>query len=93
MVDDIIAALSLSRGVRVIAQSATASYRKNVSDLRTIGRELGARYILEGNLRRMGADLRVTTQLVEAETGAILSSPGGPRHRGGGAVGCDAPGH
>lgn len=74
MVEDVIAALSLSKGVKVIAQSATAVYRKNVSDLRAIGRELGARYILEGNVRRVGTDLRVTTQLVEAESAAILWS-------------------
>jgi TolB-like protein/Flp pilus assembly protein TadD len=72
MVEDLIAALSLSGGVKVIAQSATIVYRKNVSDLRTIGRELGVRYLLEGNVRRVGATLRVTAQLVEAETGEIL---------------------
>jgi TolB-like protein len=71
-VEDLIAALSLSGGIKVIAQSATIVYRKNVSDLRTIGRELGVRYLLEGNVRRVGASLRVTAQLVEAETGAIL---------------------
>lgn len=74
MVDDIIAALSLSRQVKVIAQSATVAYGQNVSDLRAIGRDLGVRYILEGNLRRLGADLRVTTQLVEADSAAILWS-------------------
>jgi TolB-like protein/Tfp pilus assembly protein PilF len=72
MVEDLIAALSLSGGIKVIAQSATIVYRKNVSDLRTIGRELGVRYLLEGNIRRVGATLRVTAQLVEADTGEIL---------------------
>jgi TolB-like protein/Flp pilus assembly protein TadD len=71
-VEDLIAALSLSGQIKVIAQSATIVYRKNVSDLRTIGRDLGVRYLLEGNVRRTGANLRVTAQLVEAETGAIL---------------------
>jgi TolB-like protein/Flp pilus assembly protein TadD len=72
MVEDLIAALSLSGQIKVIAQSATIVYRKNVSDLRTIGRELGVRYLLEGNVRRAGASLRVTAQLVEADSGAIL---------------------
>jgi TolB-like protein len=72
MVEDLIAALSLGGGIKVIAQSATIVYRKNVSDLRTIGRELGVRYLLEGNIRRVGATLRVTAQLVEADSGAIL---------------------
>lgn len=72
MVEDLISALSLSRTARIIAAGATRAFRNNATDLRLIGRELGARYILEGNVRRAGANLRVTAQLVEAETGAIL---------------------
>ena len=72
MVEDLIGALSLSGGIKVIAQSATIVYRINVSDLRAIGRELGVRYLLEGNVRRVGAALRVTAQLVEADTGTVL---------------------
>jgi len=72
MGEDIAAALSLGRGLKVISQGATAAYRKNTSDLRTIGQELGAKYMLEGNVRRVGSSLRVTAQLVEAENGAIL---------------------
>jgi TolB-like protein len=71
MVEDLISALSLNDGLKVIAQSATMVYRKNVSDLRTIGRELGVRYLLEGNVRRVGPNLRVTAQLVEADGGTI----------------------
>jgi Flp pilus assembly protein TadD len=71
MVEDLIAALS-SSPIKVIAQSATIVYRKNVSDLRTIGQELGVRYLLEGNVRRVGAVLRVSAQLVEAASAAIL---------------------
>lgn len=74
MVEDLILALSLSGRIKVIAQSATVVYRKNVSDLRSIGRDLGVRYLLEGNVRRMGQNLRVTAQLVEADNGAILWS-------------------
>lgn len=72
MGEDVAGALSLGRGLRVISQSATAVYRKNMSDLRTIGQELDARYVLEGNVRRVGDTLRVTAQLVEAADGAIL---------------------
>lgn len=72
MGEDIASALSLGRGLKVISQSATFAYRKNTSDLRTIGQELGAKYMLEGNVRRVGQSLRVTAQLVEAENGAIL---------------------
>ena len=72
MGEDIAAALALGHGLTVISQSATFAYRKNTSDLRTIGQELGAKYLLEGNVRRVEATLRVTAQLVEAENGAIL---------------------
>ena len=72
MVEDVIAALSLNNEVRVLAQSATAKYRKGGFDLRTVGRELDASYVLEGNLRRSGDALRVTAQLVEPEQGSVL---------------------
>ena len=48
------------------------TYRRAARDLREIGLELGVRYLLEGNVRRVGGDLQVTAQLVEAEDGDIL---------------------
>jgi TolB-like protein len=72
MVGDLTAALSLSRRMKVVAASATAIYRKGARDLHQIGRELGVRYLMEGNVRRVGSDLRVSAQLVEAEDGDIL---------------------
>jgi TolB-like protein len=72
MVEDLTAALSLSRRIKIIAASATAAYRTGARDLRQIGRELGVRYLLEGNVRRVGQDFRVTAQLVEADDGNIL---------------------
>jgi TolB-like protein/Tfp pilus assembly protein PilF len=72
MVEDLVSVLSLSRTARIIAASATRAMRHQAANLRLIGRELNARYILEGNVRRVGETLRVTAQIVEAETGAIL---------------------
>jgi TolB-like protein len=72
MVEDLIAALSLNPSMKVIARSATLAYRGNTSDLRSIGRNLGVRYLMEGNVRRVGSALRVTTQLIEADAGTIL---------------------
>ncbi len=72
MVEDIVAALTLSPDLKVLAAGATAGWRGKAIDLRAVGRELGVRYLLEGNLRRVGETLRVTAQLVEAETGAVL---------------------
>ncbi len=72
MVEDIIDALSMSRTLRVLASGSTAAYRKNSVDVAEIGRALGVPYLMEGNIRRVGDALRVTAQLVEAESGAIL---------------------
>jgi TolB-like protein len=72
LVEDLAAALSDNPWVEVIAASATMSYRNAVRDLRQIGQDLGARYVLEGNVRRAADDVRVTAQLIGAETGKVL---------------------
>jgi TolB-like protein/Tfp pilus assembly protein PilF len=74
MVEDLIAALSTAGDMRVVANSATRRYRDGSVDVRQIGSELDVRYLLEGNLRRSGNDLRVTAQLVEASSGSMLWS-------------------
>jgi TolB-like protein/class 3 adenylate cyclase/Tfp pilus assembly protein PilF len=72
MVEDVIAALSLSRTIRVLTSGSTAAFRNNAADVAQIGRQLGVRYLMEGNVRRVGDNLRVTSQLIEADNGAIL---------------------
>jgi TolB-like protein len=72
LVEDLTAALSAYYWMKVVAASSTASYRKGARDLRQIGRDLGARYLLEGKVRRISEDLRVTAQLAEAENGKII---------------------
>ena len=75
MVEDVISALTQGVNVRVLGSMSTAHLRKSAtSDLSAVGRQLGVRYLLEGNVRRVGPDLRVTTQLVEAETGTAVWS-------------------
>jgi TolB-like protein/Tfp pilus assembly protein PilF len=74
MVEDLIAALSTAGDMRVVANSATRRYRDGSVDVRQIGSEFDVRYLLEGNLRRTGNELRVTAQLVEASSGSILWS-------------------
>jgi TolB-like protein len=73
MVEDVIAALSQGAFVRVLGSMATANLRREaISDPAAVGRQLGVRYLLEGNVRRVGANLRVTTQLIEAANGEVL---------------------
>ena len=73
MVEDIVWALSQGVNVRVLGATATANWsRANITDIAALGRQLGVRYLLEGNVRRVGADLRVSTQLLETETGEAI---------------------
>ena len=73
MVEDIIDALSQGVNLKVITSSATARYRSGaLPDLHAMAHDLGVRYVMEGNVRRAGDLLRVTAQLIEAESGAIL---------------------
>src|SRR5678815_2355344 len=46
--------------------------RDRSSDIRSIGKQLGARYVMEGSLRQAGSVLRVTVQLIDTSTGAHL---------------------
>jgi adenylate cyclase len=54
--------------LRVIARGSTAKYSSESGDIRAIGKELGARYVMEGNLRQAGTKLRLAVQLVDAAT-------------------------
>jgi adenylate cyclase len=68
--EDIITALSKWRSFLVIARNTTFTYKGRPVDVKQIGRELGARYVLEGSVRRAGARLRVTAQLIESDGAA-----------------------
>ena len=72
MVEDIVTGLSRIKWLFVIARNSSFVYKGKAVDVRQVGRELGVRYILEGGVRKSGNRLRVTAQLVEAETGAHL---------------------
>ena len=69
---DIVTGLSCFSYLKVIARSSTSRYVNKAVDVRTAGRELGARYVMEGNLRQAGGKLRLAVQLVDAATGAHL---------------------
>src|SRR5262249_48187274 len=56
----------------VVARNSSFQYRDKPIDVKRVGRELGARYVIEGSLRRLGPHLRVTAQLIRAETGGHL---------------------
>lgn len=72
--EDIIGGLARFRSLSVTSASSSFSFRDKNTDRREIGRRLGATYLVEGSVRRVGERIRITAQLVEAATGAHLWS-------------------
>jgi len=64
--------LSRIRGAVVIARNTAFAYKGRRLDVKTIGRELNVRYVLEGSVQRGGNRMRVNVQLIDAETGNHL---------------------
>ena len=72
LTDDIITGLSKFSYLRVIARSSSSHYAGQSVDVRVAGKELSARYVMEGTLRQAGAKIRIAVQLVDAQTGSHL---------------------
>jgi TolB-like protein len=70
--EDIITELSRFRGIFVIARNSSFRYRGDALDMKQIGRELGVRYLAEGSVRRIGGRIRISAQLIDAESGHHL---------------------
>ena len=70
--EGVITGLSRFSYLRVVAGGSTAKYSSESSDVRAVGKELGARYVMEGSLRQAGTKLRLAVQLVDAVSGAHL---------------------
>jgi TolB-like protein len=67
--EDITTALSQIRSFFVIARNSTFTYKGKAVKVQQVAGELGVRYVLEGSVRRSGSRVRVTAQLIDAETG------------------------
>lgn len=74
MTEDIITDLAHSKDLFVIARNTTESYKGRPIDIRTVGQELGVRYVLEGSIQPNADQIRVTAQLIDAETGGHVWS-------------------
>jgi adenylate cyclase len=72
MVEDIITGLSRIKWLFVIARNSSFVYKGKAVNVKQVGRELGVRYVLEGSVRKAGNRVRITGQLVEAQTGTHL---------------------
>ncbi|HYM32285.1 MAG TPA: adenylate/guanylate cyclase domain-containing protein [Candidatus Cybelea sp.] len=70
--EDVITDLSKVGGLMVIARNSSFAYKGKVIDIRVVARELGVRSVLEGSIRRAGNRVRITAQLIDAETGGHI---------------------
>jgi adenylate cyclase len=67
--EDLITALALWRSFPVIARNSSFAFKGKATDVKQIGIELGARYLLEGSVRKSGGRVRITAQLIDSTTG------------------------
>ena len=72
LAEDVIAILSRTSKLMVIARNSSFAYKGTASDVRQIAGDLGVRYVLEGSVRKAGDRLRVTAQLIDAASGSHL---------------------
>ena len=72
MVEDIITALSHIRQWRVVARNSSFVYKGRNVDIREVARDLSVRYVLEGSVRKSANRLRITGQLIDAESGTHI---------------------
>jgi TolB-like protein len=70
--EELITTLSRTTKLRIPARTSSFAYRGRATDVRTIGRELGVGAVLEGSVRKSGDRIRVTAQLIEAQSGYHL---------------------
>src|SRR2546423_235532 len=70
--EDVLTALSKLRWLFVIARNSSFTFKGKAIDARSVSRELGVRYVLEGSVRKVGVRARITGQLIDATTGAHL---------------------
>ncbi len=72
LTEEVTSGLSRFPYLQVIAHNSAMAHKGRSTDIRTVGRELGARFVLEGSVRKAGSAVRVSTQLVDASSGAQL---------------------
>src|SRR5215469_15519513 len=70
--EDLTTDIAQIQGSLVIARNTAFTYKGKPADAKQIGRDLGVRYVLEGSVQRSGKQIRINTQLIDAETGAHL---------------------
>ncbi len=74
LVEEVITVLAQNPRFRVIARNSSFTYKGEAVDVRAVGRELNVGYVVEGSVRKIGPQMRINVQLIEAETGAHVWS-------------------
>lgn len=74
LAEEILNQLAQAPALRVVGRTSSFTFKGRNEDLRTIGRQLGVDYLLEGSVRKDGGQLRITAQLVRADDGSHLWS-------------------
>ncbi|HEY3521444.1 MAG TPA: tetratricopeptide repeat protein [Rhodanobacteraceae bacterium] len=72
--EDLINALSQIAGLKVISRNSAFQFRDSRDDAKTIGEKLGVAHLLEGSVRRLGDEVRISAELVNADDGSALWS-------------------
>src|SRR5437868_1462962 len=70
--EDIITELTRFGGLFVIARNSSFQWKGKLADVRQVGRDLGVRYVLEGSVRKGGDRIRISAQLINAESGSHI---------------------
>ena len=68
LTEELIVNLSKLKEIRVVPRATSMQYRETSKDVKSVGRELGARYILSGNVRKFQDNLRISVELIDIET-------------------------
>jgi TolB-like protein len=68
LTEEVIADLSKVRALRVTSRTSSMAFKGAAKDVKTVARELGVRYVVEGSVRRAGSRLRITAQLIDASS-------------------------
>ncbi|HEX5214116.1 MAG TPA: protein kinase [Vicinamibacterales bacterium] len=74
LTEELIADLAKVKALQVISRTSSMQLKGTTKDVRTLGRELGVQYALEGSVRKAGNSLRITAQLIDVATDAPLWS-------------------
>jgi len=74
LVADVISQLAGLRELSVISHGSTLDFRDSHDDIAATGYKLGARYLMRGALRQAASDIRLTTELVEVDSGCVIGT-------------------